>query len=79
MLVPKTISFVANASASQSAIESPRLGPYIPLKPFFSISAANEIVAFRRPGTAARLSAGILSMTYSLEFREPDVLSHLRE
>ena len=59
ILVPKIISLVANANASHKARESPRLGPNMPVKPRRSISLASSMVAFRRPGTAARLSAGI--------------------
>jgi hypothetical protein len=50
---------VASANASHSARPSPKLGQYRPLKPRRSISAANSTVERRRPGTAAKLSAGI--------------------
>jgi hypothetical protein len=37
----------------------------MPEKPLRSISVASSIVALRRPGTAARLNAGILVMSFS--------------
>ena len=58
MLVPKGIRRVARAMASQRASPSPRLGQYSPLKPSSSSRFAISTVAWRRPGTAARLTAG---------------------
>ena len=39
----------------------------MPVKPSRSISCASSTVAFRRPGTAARLTAGFLVIASSVE------------
>ncbi len=71
MLVPKTISRVESAMASQRPSPSPRLGQKIPLNPSCSRRWATSTVALRRPGIAARLIAGLPVMPTAPELVQP--------